>query len=414
MLSLLHTSAEYTFRSKCLQHGPKDLGIFLRKRLPTLGPTYTKFGQWISSRPDVFGSDMCKELTGLQDRVPPMPYYEVQEAIKGTSFHAQALDVEVEPMASASIAQVHRAKLRDGMTVAVKIARTGVLQSIETDIDILDSFLKVLNAFNNEGVSETRTLLAQFKERLLTETDFGKEAAELMRFRTMYAHNPVIRVPQVYPELCSSRLLVMEYIPSTKLDDIPDDDRNHVAMLLMTSFLLQVMQGGLVHADPHAGNLGMHAVTKQIVLYDFGNVIELSPELIKALKQVMLNIMDRNVDEIIDLFPKLGITVLQSENLRGYVNSYIDYIESLDPEQLLNNTAFTAPPPKGGKVPLTVNVQLLSLLRIFSMLEGICKALDPSFNYMTVWPFVLLQISTDSDIVADRIRRDLMKLFNPF
>lgn len=412
MLQLAQTSAEYAVRSKTLKQSPQDLGRFLTGRLPRMGPTYVKFGQWVSSRPDVFGPDLCQELSQLQDRVPPMSDAEVREVLHGSTLMQQVSYVDPSPLASASIAQVHRATLkRGGVSVVVKISRPDVLQAIRRDVRTIDRFLGALGAVRSEGIDEAKTLIRHFEDRLTIEVDLGREAAQLMRFREMYAHNPVLRVPRVYPELCSSRLLVMENVPTLRIEAVPNEHRERVAVMLMSSFMMQMLDGGLVHADPHAGNMGLHATTNQIVLYDFGNVIELSKEVQLALKEVLLLIMDRSIDEIIALFPKLGITVLQGDNLREYVSSYIDYIESLDPNTIMTSTAFSAPPPKGGRVPITVDVQLLSLLRIFSMLEGACKSLDPDFNYLSIWPVVLMHVSKEHDLMWARVRKDVARLF---
>lgn len=415
MLPIISTGLEVQVRKRVFGQTPKQVGAFLRNRLPGLGPTFTKFGQWTASRPDVFGVELCKELEGLQDRVLPMPFKEVQGVIDATKgeLNRQIAHVNAKPLASASIAQVHLARLTNGTTVVIKVARPGIMQQIKNDMNQLDSILRTFEIISPEGVSETRTMIQQFEKQLVVETDFKREAAQLARFQQMYSNNPFMRVPRVMTKLCSSNILVMEYLPSIKLETIPAEQRNDMAKLLMCSFMMQVLQGKMVHGDPHAGNMGMHTTTRQLVLYDFGNVLELPPRLQVALKKVVLLIMDRDIDAIIALFPDLGINVLNADNLRNYVETYITYIESLDPDDLLSSTAFTSPPSSTSqtKVPLTISVQLICLLRIFSMLEGICKKLNPQFSYTTIFPIILLQMAGDSDLMWDKTQRDVMTLF---
>ena len=370
----------------------------------------------MSSRPDVFGVQFCAELEVLQDRVTPMPPHEVQSAMATSKLVGNLLQMDADPIASASIAQVHRATLKNGGVVAIKIARPGVLERIDMDVKHIKRLLYFLKLFHIIHSSDHTGLIDQFKYRLKREVDFEQELDHLVKFKQMYAHNPVVRVPNVFPELSTSKILVMEFLPAIKFDMIPSHERKPFATLLMSSFMLQILGGGLVHADPHAGNLGMHDTTRQIILYDFGNTIELSQDVINALKEAMLLVMEprsqKNVDEIIHLFPRLGIHVVHNDPayLRVFVSSYLEYIATLDVDTLLTSTAFSAPPPSGGSIPIVVNIELLSLLRILSILEGICKALNPDFNYMSIWPAILLQLSSDKQFVWNRVKKDLCAL----
>ena len=158
--------------------------------------------------------------------------------------------------------------------------------------------------------------------------------------------------------------------------------------------------------------MGIHGKTHQLVLYDFGNVIELPKDVQFTLKKVMLLMLERDINGIIKLLPKLGITVNQPDALFAYISSYINYIESLDVKDLLITSSLPSS-IKGNKVPMTVNIDMLCLLRVFSMLEGLCKDLDKNFSYQSVWPVVLYNMTSDREIMRFKAERDFCNLIIP-
>jgi ubiquinone biosynthesis protein len=411
--SVLLTGVEFRVRRDALRQTPERLGKWLGRRLPILGPTYTKLGQFVSSRPDVFGPELCKQLYTLQDNVSPMDFALVNKRIKGTPVHDRLHSIDPAPLASASIAQVHRATMNDGTKVVLKVMRPNILARMRHDISLINFMLASMERGGMEGVDDTQSLVDQFATQLFGEADFVREKETMMRFARMYESNPCLRVPRVFDELCSDSVLVMEYMPSKKMDadNIPDiGQRRQAAILLMGTFLSQMLSGGLTHADPHGGNIGLHPYTNQLVLYDFGNVIDLDKDMQRALKQIMMLVIERDVDGMVEMLPQLGITVRDPEAIRFYVSSYLDYITSLDVNKLFSATV---PQEAVSKVPMKVSIQLLCLMRVFSMLEGTCKNLDPDFQYMNVAPVMLVQLFGDPDVTAFKMERDLRNFLTP-
>jgi predicted unusual protein kinase regulating ubiquinone biosynthesis (AarF/ABC1/UbiB family) len=407
MQSVVHTGLEWRVRERVLKQSPAQVGKWLSRRLPTMGPTYTKLGQFVSSRPDVFGLDLCRQLYTLHDNVMPMEFDgEVYDRLRRLGLRR----VNRAPMAAASIAQVHRGTLEDGTDVVVKIRRPGVADAMRRDMGVLKLVLRGMALARVDGVSETAALLEAFEERILGETDLLAEARALAEFRAAYRDIPFMVVPRVYPELSSEEFLVMDYVPSVKLTDIEDGHRKQVAVLLMTGFMHQLLAGGFVHADPHGGNMGLHVETKQLVLYDFGNVVRLPEDVRRALKAVVLYMIEGDVDAIVEALPSIGITVHEPGALRTYIASYIQYLRSLDVQQLLAapSTLHAGAPVQ--RVPMSSSMDMLCLLRIFSMLEGLCKSLDADFSYESVWPVVLANVLADADLLGGRMWRALAAL----
>ena len=416
--SVIAAGVEFRVRKDILRCNQDSIGKWLTPKLCDLGPTYTKLGQFMASRPDIFGQDLCKHLERLQDKVNPMHFSSIGQYLKGAPVYEHIHSIEPTPLASASIAQVHRACLKNGTEVVVKVRRPNVMKQMKKDVELLNTILEVMRQFDIEGVDDSLKVVQQFSEQMLNETDFVRERKSISTFRSMNDHNPCVRVPRVYDELCSESVLVMEYVPSQKLADIQDvDKRRSVASLLMATFVSQILHGGMAHADPHPGNVGIHPHTQQIVLYDFGNVIELDQSMCTTLKRFILLLMDKDVEGIVAVLPDMGIVVHDRDAVKLYVSSYIDYISTLDVNQLMsgsngigNGGGAPGTPPQ--KVPMTCPGKLLSLGRVFGMLEGTCKTLDPDFQYHKVWPYLMLQVMADPDFIHFKMERDINQFFS--
>ncbi len=244
----------------------EDLSRYERLRMAfeELGPTFTKLGQYLSTRPDIFSPAMVKEFEKLQDTIPPFPFADV-ERIVATDFGRpiQEIFASFEPAvnASASIAQVHKARTRNGDEVAVKIRRPGIRSTIEVDIEILLDLARFIERHREEAaLFEPVRTVQEFARVIRRELDFTAEAANIERFAENFGDDPRLRVPRVFRELTSERVLTMEYIHGTKITNVanvvgqgydPDKIAEYGAQLVFQ----QVFEHGFFHADPHPGNI---------------------------------------------------------------------------------------------------------------------------------------------------------------
>jgi ubiquinone biosynthesis protein len=245
-----------------------------------LGPTYVKLGQLLSNRSDILPIELVRELARLQDDVPPVASDQIRSALEaeiGGSIHSVFSEFDDQPSASASVAQVHRARLTTGEEVAVKIQRPKVREIVETDLDIVVYLAGLAERYvaASRFLSPT-SLVKDFRKHLLNELDFTRERRNQELFRRDYGNMPGLMVPATFPELTTERLLVMEYVNGVKVSAIlsggsppPGYDIKVIAERGAELMLDQIMIHGYFHADPHPGNV-MILPSNVICFLDFG------------------------------------------------------------------------------------------------------------------------------------------------
>lgn len=257
-----------------------DQGRWTRVRLllEALGPTFVKMGQMFSNRPDLLPEELLVELRKLQDRVPGFSYTEVREILEkqyGKPPEEVFAGFETEPVASASVAQVHRARLADGRRVAVKVLRPGIDGQVATDLEILSHVgVWFERLILRSDVIDTRAIVREFSRNLLKELDFRQEALHLERFASLFGGDPEILVPRVFRNLSGPRVLVMDFVEGLHPLDwagyaAAGLDRKAVAARGARLVLKQIFVHGFFHADPHPGNL-LVAPDGRICFLDFG------------------------------------------------------------------------------------------------------------------------------------------------
>ncbi|HTH14090.1 MAG TPA: AarF/ABC1/UbiB kinase family protein, partial [Spirochaetia bacterium] len=252
--------------------------VRVRLLLESLGPTFVKMGQMFSNRPDLLPEELLVELRKLQDRVPgfsPDLGRKILEDHLGRPLEEVFVSFNPEPVASASVAQVHEARLTDGRRVAVKILRPGIESLVATDLEILAHvgvwFEKLIL---RSDVLDTRAIVKEFSRNLLKELDFRQEALYLERFAALFAGDPDIRVPRVHRSLSGPRVLVMEFIEGIHPLDLESYSRlgldpKAVAQRGVKLLLQQIFVHGFFHADPHPGNL-LILSDGRVCFLDFG------------------------------------------------------------------------------------------------------------------------------------------------
>jgi len=262
-----------------------------RAALEELGPTFGKLGQILSTRPDLLPAEVVTELAGLQDHVTPLPEAEIvamMEAELKVPWEDVFAGIEPDPMASGTIAQVHRATLVGGERVVVKVQRPAAEAQIRQDLGLLGQFAaKAGNRPAFQQVADVPAIIEQLSSSLLRELDFRYEAGNIERMREVLASFDRLDVPRVYTELSTGRLLVMEEIQGVGVLQAPAGDaRREAARQLLEAYYYQVLEAGFFHADPHPGNLMWW--NDRIYLLDLGMVGEVGAGLRESLLLLLL------------------------------------------------------------------------------------------------------------------------------
>jgi predicted unusual protein kinase regulating ubiquinone biosynthesis (AarF/ABC1/UbiB family) len=367
-----------------------ERGKWLRKALDGAGPTYVKAGQFISNRPDIFGKEFSRELAPLRDSVTPFDFEQVKDQVP-----KEVTDVNPVPFASASIAQVHRAKLK-GKNVVLKIKRPGIEAQIKEDLDLIRNGTSLLNLIPNFGMEAVTPWLDEFERGLLTELDFRREVQNISFFRDMYRDRTDIIIPRPYSRLSSNSVIVMDWTPSKPIKAPFKAER------LINMFLEQLLYEGVIHGDLHTGNLGLSA--NSIVLYDFGNIIQVTDKYKTAIRDFVYGVQTKNLDTVMDNMTKMGMTVRDREVTRIFVKQYFDYLDTLDLRSFtINSPEIRA---KASKVPVELDATTLVILRTYSLLEGLAKELDPSFSYASIITKNVETLFLDLEYIMYRIEKD--------
>lgn len=378
----------------------KNITTFAKNRMVLLGPVYIKLGQFIASRPDIFGKDIASVLSTLQNQVPPM-------AIIDRAAIANVFDSFDEvPIASASIAQLHTAVYKN-KRVAVKIKRQNIEDEIKRELDYViecvlwcDRFFRWRTITSDDVIKQTYTSMIKIRNGLLKECDFYNEVQNLKRFRNLYHMEESIIIPKVYESLSTPDMIVMEYIPSQ-----PIAGGALLCESLMAFFMRQLLFTGYVHGDPHAGNLGL--IKKgTMVVYDFGNVIEISFTERQLLKELFCMLMVDNRKQVLYILKELGATVTDAQGLLLVLGVYRKYLQTID----INDLAMFKDPKFGQSVVLPD--KLLALVRVFGTLEGICKEMDPEFNYFQMIGSFLDDAFFDDDYLIYKSKKDIANLMS--
>ena len=285
-----------------------EIPVKLRLMLQELGTTFIKLGQLLSTRPDIVGEKIATELANLQDDNPAITYEQVKAIVErelNGNIDELFEDFHHEHLATASIGQVHEAKLISGERVAVKIQKEGITDKIDLDIKIMkyianraDKFNSDLRKINLPGIME------EFDRSIHKEIDYNNEFMNMQRLEMNFVDNPYIHIPETYPKYCTSKVLTMEFIEGTKLNDVyastgDEFDKKLLAKNVLDSYLQQLFIDGFFHGDPHPGNIMI--LEDNVVCYlDEGMMGFFDEEFKRNLSEVMLLFVDQDVDGLIN------------------------------------------------------------------------------------------------------------------
>lgn len=283
-----------------------------RLLLGELGPTFTKLGQLLSTRPDLLPANWVEELAALQDDCPPLPVADVRRVIEaslGAPVETRFAELDPRPLASASIAQVHRARTHAGEQVVVKVQRPDIRQRIDADLDLLRYLAMLLEAVVEEtGISTPTAIIEEFDRTVHEELDFENEARNARAMREAAAGRDSVVIPRVHDELSTSLVLTLDYVEGIKLNEVGPDsghDLEKVARTIIEVSFRQLFEDGLFHGDPHPGNI-LVLSGERIALLDFGLVGRLGRLQQEGLVTLILAVALRDPDAVARLLNKLG------------------------------------------------------------------------------------------------------------
>ncbi len=307
----------------------------IRKVLEELGPSFIKLGQLMSTRADLFPPEYIDQFKQLQDRVPPVSFEQIRKVAEKDLKHSLEdvfASFETEPLAAASVAQVHMARLQSGERVAVKVVRPGIEKKIREDIGLMYYFAeKIENTFEIGKVIGAVNLVKEFERNIYRELDMVTEAGNIERFSANFKDSEDLYIPKVYWSLTSRSVLVMEHIEGIKMDRIEElrahgIDPSEVAMIGLHSFSRQLMEFGLFHADPHPAN-AIVMYDGRVSLVDFGITGYLDEETMMQIANLFLGYAEHDYDLIIDALEDAKLIDPESMDLAGFRSDLKDISE---------------------------------------------------------------------------------------
>lgn len=305
---------EFTFGDEDGPEGDPDKAEQLAQDLERLGPTFVKLGQLLSTRYDLLPAAYTTALARLQDEVEPFDFAQVQEIVEsdlGAELRHLYADFDTEPLAAASLGQVHRAVLRNGREVVVKVQRPGVRDVIRSDMEVLGRLAAAADKRTEAGRRYgLEKLLAQFSRSLAGELDYRREARNLVKFRGMASEHDLLVVPKPVPSHTSGRVLTMDFIDGRKVTEVGrlgilDVDARPIVEQLFRFYLTMMLEDGIIHADPHPGNL-LLTEDGRLALIDFGMVASVSPRLQEHVLKLLLAISDGDGEETARVLAGMG------------------------------------------------------------------------------------------------------------
>lgn len=384
---------------------------WLKAELEGAGCLFVKIGQWVASRTDVFPPAITGALAALHKDVSPIPPDEVRRVLEDEALaDGDVLAIEPVPLSCGSVAQVHRGVYR-GRTVAVKIQRPGVRDTVRGDLDVVKALMWPMQWHNRRSYADTLKSLDDLGHTILQETDFEREAEAMAAYQGFAAAHG-LRVPA--PILATPRVLIMEYVPSTPLTEAggagvrPAD----LTRRLMELFMAQFFELGRVHSDLHAGNLGLDE-SGRLVMYDFGSVTPCPAGMVPCFKRLCVSYLNRDTSIMLDYLLEYGLltvgagatlTADQRVAMQHFLDHVIRYVETTDIRAFhasLQGMNADAPPP------LEFRPEVFMVFRSFTLLEGLCKDLDPSFVIMDAMMPYMVSVLADPETAKLKVEDDM-------
>lgn len=370
----------------------------VRMAAEELGPTFIKLAQVLSNRPDIIPEELVKEFEKLQDRVPPFGFTEAKGIIEtetGRKLEEMFEEFKEVPMASASIGQVHRARLKTGEDVVVKVQRPNVRDIIEQDLSIIKEGVRRMDRYlKKQGVLNADEVVRVFERAITKELDYRTEARNIERFRSTYRHRTDFYVPKVYREFSTDKTLIMEFAAGCKITDVKQLEEWGISPARivekgMDIYLSQIFEFGYFHGDPHPGNVLVNQ-EGTIILLDFGMVGQLMKKDKYAFAGIFIAMSRYDAREMAVQMRKLAVED-NITDMRQFVYDLNDLIEDyayLDVSESSIQDVIERLQKIMYEYHITVPGSVFLIFRAFAILEGIGKKLHPNFKtYEFIKPY---------------------------
>ncbi|CAN1319569.1 Protein ACTIVITY OF BC1 COMPLEX KINASE 8, chloroplastic [Linum perenne] len=425
----------------------KALAKWLKESILRLGPTFIKIGQQFSTRVDILAQEYVDQLSELQDQVPPFPS-ETAVSIVEEELGAPVEDIfdrfDYEPIAAASLGQVHRARLK-GQEVVIKVQRPGLKDLFDIDLKNLRVIAEYLQKVDPKSDGAKRDWVAIYDECanvLYQEIDYTKEAANAEKFASNFKDMPYVKVPNIVWEYTTPQVLTMEYVPGIKINKVQalDQlglDRKRLGRYAVESYLEQILSHGFFHADPHPGNIAVDDVNGgRLIFYDFGMMGSISPNIREGLLEVFYGVYEKDSDKVLQAMVQMGVLVPTGDmtavrrTAKFFLNSFEERLAAQRQEREIANAelGFKQPLSKEEKLQkkkqrlAAIGEDLLSIagdqpfrfpatftfvVRAFSVLDGIGKGLDPRFDITEIAKPYALELLKFREAGVEVVVKDL-------
>ncbi len=372
-----------------------------RKTALALGGLLIKLGQFLSARADLLPAEALAELAQLQDEVPAEPFSDIQGVIErelGAPMDDLFERVDREPSGSASLGQVHRARLHDGREVAVKVQRPDVARIVRTDLSTLRFVLAVVRriAPAADEMIDVRALYREFSRTVYEELDYQREGRNAERFGRLFADDSTIGVPRIVWNHSTRRVLTLEWVDGIKIThlaqlDVAGVDRVALAKKLVGAYFKQVLEVGFFHADPHPGNIFVEPLEDGVRLnfVDFGMMGSITPRMREGVRDGFLGVVEQDASLVVRGLATLGfigenarleaIEQAVAMMLAQFSNISFGELREVDPADVMTDIEALL-----YDQPFRLPAQFAFLGRALSMLVGLATTLSPEFNFMDV------------------------------
>ncbi|PIA47954.1 hypothetical protein AQUCO_01400508v1 [Aquilegia coerulea] len=427
----------------------KELAKWLKESILRLGPTFIKIGQQFSTRVDILAQEYVDQLSELQDQVPPFPS-ETAVSIVEEELGAPVNDIferfDKEPIAAASLGQVHRARLK-GQEVVVKVQRPGLKDLFDIDLKNLRVLAEYLQKVDPKSDGAKRDWVAIYDECanvLYQEIDYTQEAANAEKFASNFKDMDYVKVPTIVWEYTTPQVLTMEYVPGIKINRIKaldqlGVDRQRLGRYAVESYLEQILSHGFFHADPHPGNIAVDDFNGgRLIFYDFGMMGSISPNIREGLLETFYGVYEKDPDKVLQSMIQMGVLVPTGDmtavrrTAQFFLNSFEERLAAQRKEREMANKdlGFKKPLSKEEKMAkkkqrlAAIGEDLLSIaanqpfrfpatftfvVRAFSVLDGIGKGLDPRFDITEIAKPYALELLKFREAGVEVIIKDFKK-----